>query len=153
MSIKVDFNYEKTFLCRPPREETFKYFCDFQMSVGENFPGLQSFERLEENTYAWEFEPARTGNNEIQIKFSTRFTIQTPSEIKIEPIPNSGNTELKGSWTFRDLKGQTEVTLRAILRADLDLPFILKPIVGAVVKNKVSQYFERYAENVVKSIA
>lgn len=152
MAVTIEVPYEKTFTAAKPIAQTFQYLTDWENAVPKNFPGVETFERVGEDTYRWGFETVKIQSYEFGLKLVTRFKKVGSTQIDVEPMPG-GNCAFQGGWTLQESGTNTQVKFRASLKLDLPIPFFLKAVAGPLAQKELSRFFDRYVARVEKNIA
>lgn len=128
------------------------FLSNFEISVGKKFEGLESFKREDHNKYRWTFESINYGNYHLQITFITKFKKKDPQTLEIIPVKATDKAALSGCWRLKPNQDGTLVTFEATLVGELPLPGLMKTMIAPLAQREVTKLFNRYVENVSKSI-
>jgi carbon monoxide dehydrogenase subunit G len=153
MAVKINVDFSRSFKSPLPPEETFAYFSNLEKAVPANFVGLQKFTKESEGVYHWSFESVKYGGYELQIKFTTRAKTHSPQSIKLESVPQPGDSDLSGAWEFKADEGGTKVTFTVQVNLELPIPFFLKSMATPITQTEIAKLFERYIANAGKAIS
>lgn len=151
MAVKVEVSYSKTLSGNKPLADSLQYFSKLDVSIPENFLGLETFRPVKDNVYDWAFEKFSYGGYDFQIQFQTQFKF-AGNNVEIIPY-NAKGTELHGRWEFSESNGGTTLKFSARFVTELGIPFFLKSMATSLVQKELTRLFDRYSDNVAKVLS
>jgi len=154
MPIHLDITHTSTIKLAVPAEAAYAYCTDVEKSIPENFPGLEKFEKLKDNTYRWSFKEIAFSNQKLKLQLVTRFDLISPLRMRVMPVEVSGtgSSSLRGEWQFEPLSAGSQLSFGVQLSTELPLPALLKAVVAPIAKAEVAKLFDRYLQNVAKAL-
>jgi carbon monoxide dehydrogenase subunit G len=129
-----------------------EFLVDYENSVGKQFQGLESFTCEGHDKYRWTFESLNYGSYHLQITFLTKFEKKDPQTLEITPVKGTDKAAFSGCWKLKPNKEGTLVTFEAKLIGELPLPGLMKTMITPLAQKEVTKLFNRYVENVSKSL-
>jgi carbon monoxide dehydrogenase subunit G len=133
-------------------DQIMEFLSDYDNSVGNQFDGLESFKLEGHDSYRWTFESINYGSYHLQITFLTKFKKKDPQTLEIIPIKGDDKAIFSGCWKLKPNKDGTLVTFEAKLVGELPLPGLMKGMITPLAQKEVTKLFNRYVENVSKSL-
>jgi len=152
MSVNVELNFRRILVSRKGNLATLDYISDYDRSIGQNFPGLESFQKIEPSRYHWVFQRVEQSGFQIQIRFTTKFSRET-SHILISPDSSSDKSSLRGRWALQAKDHLTTVSVEFEFNTELPIPFVLKAVAVPLTQKEIGKLFDRYIENLGKALA
>lgn len=151
MALRVEVPYHRVFTSKHSPQEAYDYFSDLEKSVPENFPGVEGFETVSEDTFRWVFEKVGYSGYEVQIKLITRFIKTAPTRIEVTPIAEPGACLFSGSWDFKPQGAGTQIDFNVKFVMDLPIPSFLRAMAVPLAQKEMTKLFDRYIDRVQKN--
>ncbi len=153
MAVSITVHYHKSILSLKSPDETFKYFANFENAIPANFPGLESFKKLESERYHWRFKKLSFAGQTIEIEFTTSFVCKPSSSISIVPVDTPKGSKLDGVWAFEPNASGCRITFSVTLSLALSFPSLFGSIVKSMAEQQVQSFFDRYMINVESALS
>lgn len=153
MGIQIRTKYHKSFHSQKDLTSTFIYLSNFREAIPHNFPELKSFEPTGANAYRWTFRPLNYAGTQIALEFLTRFRTEPERLIELSSQGANDPTQIFGEWSLHEKGLQTEVKFSISLQIELNLPFLLKPVVQPMAEKELTRIFDTYISNVQTALA
>ncbi len=147
----VKTTFHKSVLVSASVEQAGHFFSEPHHSVGDLFPGLESFLPQDQNTYLWSFKKVEFGGFSHQVQVVTRFDWPATHSLTIRPIAG-GNAQLSGSIQIHPQSNRTEVSFQFEIEGELPVPRLLKGMIAPKVESELNQLFERYVQRVEQTL-
>jgi uncharacterized membrane protein len=143
--------YSETFTVDVPLKEAKAHFSDLE-TIADQYGGVAEWKILKNNTLKLVLEPRR----EIGVTFegwhSIRFTFADEHELEWKSV-GKGNMKSKGVATFRARgKKKTEIKYVEAVECDVDVSFLVAPIMGRVVSRQIRDGIRDYLKRMRKAL-
>lgn len=153
MAAVIQVAYDKSFRSGRAAAPTLAYLSDLKTAIPTHFQGLQSFLETGPDQYEWIFPPVGHSGYTLQIKLATRKRPIQHHTLELEPIPKAGYSPIHASWTITPEGDHSTVRFRATLETELPIPSLLKSMAAPIAQRELSKFFDRYIQNVSKTLA
>ena len=150
MPVTVEFNYSKCISSAKTLEETFNYLANWHCAIPNNFPGLESFDKVDAAVYRWQFQKLQYASQAIQLQFVTRFEVHKPDRVEMRSV--QGN-RVNGKWRVVGRGQRSEVQFEIHLTIELALPFLFKAMAAPIAQKELTKLFDHYLTNVEKTLS
>jgi uncharacterized membrane protein len=131
----IEGSLERTYTIDAPHEEVVEFFTEpgeFKSCFGE----MESGEEIEEGVWHWVLEE----KSEKGVTFQGDWVVEYDWDgEEFTWSTREGNTRSRGSTTFRDLGGSTEVSYEEHMEVDLPINRLVAKVFGRIVGREVSQ--------------
>lgn len=151
MAATVEIRFEKQFTSQKSPADTLAYLSDLKTAIPQNFPGLESFEERAPGVYHWAFEKIRHSGYEFQVRLTTAKHVGERT-LDLSSVPDPKSSPIEASWRVSEDQ-PTRVHFKANLKVDLPIPSLLRAVAAPLAQRELSKFFDRYTENVQKTLA
>jgi carbon monoxide dehydrogenase subunit G len=149
MAITVDIELGYEFAVRAPFKEVFDVLSDVPTSVS-HFPKVEQLTDMGDGVYQWKMEKVGTAQVNIQTVYASRYEAhRAKGTVVWTPVKGIGNAQVGGSWTVKDQKTATALTLTLQGQITVPLPALMKMVVGPVVESEFEKLVEQYIDNLI----
>ena len=153
MAVNLRVDYDKTFASKKDAAQTFAYLSDLKTAIPKHFAGIERFEEKRPGVFHWIFQKLEHSGRELQIKLSTEKKVNEGKSIVVSSVPEPGFDKITASWDIGPKASGSEVRFQATLEVELPLPGLLKAVIAPVAQRELAKFFDRYIENVEKTLA
>ncbi len=149
--MRIPVPFRKVIHSKKDAKATMGFLSRFEENIPGHFPGLESFKE-EKGSYRWTFEKVSYSGYDFQIQLLTKLT-PSGRKIRIESIPEKGATDIRGEWEVMEAGSEADIRFEVLLELELPVPFFMKSIATSLTQKELSTFFERYMNNVEKSLS
>lgn len=153
MPLPVRVEYSKRLSSAKSAAETFRYLCDVPTSIPSHFPGLASFDEVRPDCFEWVFEKLKHSGYEFQIKLSTEKTVQDPYRLRLIGEKQKDYSAVNASWQVVPNGDASDIEFQITIEIEIPVPSLLKGMVTPLAQRELTKFFDRYAENIKKTLA
>jgi carbon monoxide dehydrogenase subunit G len=87
----------------------------------------------------------------LQTIYASKYvSIKSKGSVVWTPVKGEGNALVSGSWTIKDNKKSTHLTLQVQGELTIPLPGLMKMVVAPVVEAEFEKMTEQYIDNLTK---
>jgi len=148
ITVSIDLGFE--FDVKAKAAEVFEVLSDVPTSAS-HFPKVDKLIDLGDGAYRWEMEKIGVGSANIQTIYASKYVSnKTKGTVTWKPVKGEGNALVSGSWTIKDNKKSTNITLEIQGELTLPLPGLMKMVVAPVVEAEFEKMTEQYIANLTK---
>jgi carbon monoxide dehydrogenase subunit G len=148
ITVSIDLGYE--FEVKAKASEVFAVLSDVPASAS-HFPKVEKLVDLGEDTYRWEMAKIGIGSANLQTVYASKYVAnKSKGSVIWTPVKGEGNALVSGSWTIKDNKKSTHLTLQVQGELTLPLPGLMKMVVAPVVEAEFEKMTEQYIDNLTK---
>jgi carbon monoxide dehydrogenase subunit G len=145
MTVSIDMGYE--FEVKAKYAAVYDVLSDVPTSAS-HFPKLDRLVDLGDGAYRWEMAKIGLGSVNLQTVYASRYVSnKAKGTVVWTPVQGEGNALVSGSWTLKDNKKSTHLTLQIQGELHLPLPGLMKMVVAPVVEAEFEKLVEQYIAN------
>ncbi len=149
---KLEVSIEHTFVVAANRATTWEFLIDTPMTVG-HYPKLDRLVDLGDGRWRWELKELGGKGFTHQIVYAVQYHFDASAgSIIWEPIPDEGNSIIRGSFQIDDHADGTQVILATDGSLDVPVPRLLKSFAKPYVTSEFSEQIHTFANNLQKAI-
>lgn len=153
MGVNIRVDYDKPFQSARDAASTFAYLSDLKTSIPKHFRGIESFQEKTPGVFHWIFEKIAHSGREVQIKLATKKSTVEDQQILLTSVGEPGFDKITASWDVSPSGSGSQVRFKASLEVELPIPGFLKAMIAPVAQRELAKFFDRYVENVEKTLA
>ncbi len=148
VNVTVDLGYE--FEVKAKFAEVFALLADVPTSA-KFYPKVDKLVDLGDGAYRWEMEKIGVASISLQTVYASKYVSnKTKGSIVWTPVKGVGNTQVSGSWTIKDNKKSTHLTLQINGELAIPLPGLMKMVVAPIVEGEFEKMTDTYIANLTK---
>ena len=153
MAVKVNIEIDREFTVGADKDTVFALLADVPGSAS-HFPKVEELTDLGDNSYKWEMEKVGLGDHAIQTVYACKYIPdEAMGTVTWEPIKDTGNSVVSGSWTVTAAGEGTNVKFKTNAKMTLPLPGLLKLAISPVVKHEFNTMVDEYIDNLKGALA
>jgi len=143
--------HSETFTVDVPIEKAKAHFSNLE-TIAKHYGGVAEWKILKNNTLKLVLDP----RTEIGVTFegwhSIRYTFTGDRELEWKSV-GKGNMKSKGAATFKARgKKKTEIKYHDTVECNLDVTFLVAPIIGRVVSRQIRDGIREYLKRMRKAL-
>jgi carbon monoxide dehydrogenase subunit G len=148
ITVSIDLGYE--FEVNAQFAAVFDVLSDVPASAS-HFPKVEKLVDLGGGAYRWEMAKIGVGSANLQTIYASKYVAnKSKGSVIWTPVKGEGNALVSGSWTIKDNKKSTHLTLQIQGELSLPLPGLMKMVVAPVVEAEFEKMTEQYIDNLTK---
>ena len=148
ITVSIDLGYE--FAVKASYATVFAELADVPRSAS-HFPKVDQLVDLGDGAYRWEMARIGIGSVNLQTVYASKYvSSKAKGTVVWSPVVGQGNALVSGSWTIRDQKQSTHLTLQIQGELHLPLPGLMKMVVAPVVEAEFEKMVEQYIANLTR---
>ena len=152
MAVQVEVPFSQSVRVTKKPADVLAFLRDPSRNIPAHFPGIESLTGAGAGTYDWNFKKIEYGGYSLTPKLLTRFE-ESSDQITIVPQKKQGYSELTGHWRVLSEGTGSKIEFGIKLTMELPIPFFMKAMAAPVVQKELSKLFQRYLENVGKTLS
>jgi carbon monoxide dehydrogenase subunit G len=148
LTVCIDLGYE--FAVKAPYATVFDVLSDVPRAAS-HFPKVEQLADLGEGAYRWEMAKIGLGSVNLQTVYASKYVSnKSKGTVVWSPVAGEGNALVSGSWTLKDHKQSTHLTLQIQGELHLPLPGLMKMVVSPLVEAEFEKMVEQYIANLTQ---
>jgi carbon monoxide dehydrogenase subunit G len=148
ITVSIDLGYE--FEVKAKFADVFAVLSDVPTSAS-HFPKVDKLVDLGNGAYRWEMEKIGIASINLQTIYASKYVAnKAKGSVVWTPVKGEGNALVSGSWTLKDNKNSTHITLQVQGEITIPLPGLMKMVVAPVVEAEFEKMTEQYIDNLTK---
>jgi carbon monoxide dehydrogenase subunit G len=152
MAVQIEVPFTKSVSVSRKPAEVLAFLKQPSTNIPTHFPGIDSLEKVGPELYDWHFRKLEYGGHSLTPKLLTKFEDKTDG-IDILAQKKAGYSELAGYWRVLPEGAGSKIEFNIKLTMELPIPFFMKGMATPVVQRELSKLFQRYLENVGKTLS
>ncbi len=152
MAVVVEVPFSQSVKVAKKPADVLAFLKDPKTNIPAHFPGIDELVETHANTYDWNFHKIEYGGYSLTPRLLTKFE-EKPDTISIVPQKKAGYSELAGHWRVLPEGAGSKIEFSIKLTMELPIPFFMKGMATPVVQKELSKLFQRYLENVGKTLS
>ena len=148
ITVSIDLGYE--FEVKAKFADVFAVLSDVPTSAS-HFPKVDQLVDLGDGAYRWEMAKIGVASVNLQTIYASKYVSnKAKGSVVWTPVAGEGNALVSGSWTIKDNKQSTHLTLAIQGELNLPLPGLMKMVVAPVVEAEFEKMTEQYIDNLTQ---
>lgn len=153
MTISVKVDTKRQLDVSAATDFVFQVLADVPRSVS-HFPKVAELIDEGGGTYLWKMEPIGEGKHFVQVIYACTYTSErSAATVRWDPVKGKGNALMHGSWQLSSRGGGTHIDFDNHTTLEVQLPALIKPIAGPIIRREFEKLIDRYLENLKKTFA
>lgn len=152
MAVHVEVPFKNEVNVTRSPSDVLAFLKKFDSNIPSHFPGIDALQPTSGNSYDWIFQKIEYGGYSLTPKLLTHFEIKD-SQINIVPENKPGYSQLAGYWRVLPEGTGSKIEFSIKLSMELPIPSLLKSMAAPVVQKELTKLFQRYLDNVGKTLS
>jgi carbon monoxide dehydrogenase subunit G len=150
MTVNVSISLEYSLEVKAKFADVFDVLSNVPESA-KFYPKVDKLVDLGKGAYRWEMEKIGIASINLQTVYASKYVSdKAKGSVSWTPVKGEGNAQVSGSWTIKDNKKSTALTLVVEGELAIPLPGLMKMVVTPIVEAEFEKMTDQYIANLTK---